>query len=379
MAYLEKIPLFTKVTQILLGIIILFFILYIGQAIIIPLVFSFIIAILLDPIVNFLCKKKVNRLVAILISILVTIFCFSALVYFLISQIIMFGEMLPQLEEKIIILINQSVQWISQILNISRDLMYGWLAQIKNEALTAGKSLIGPTILSAGGLIAIFLLLPVYIFLILWYKRLFLEFISKLFPAEKHKTVTEILVESKFLIQNYLIGLLTETGIIAVLNTLGLIILGVDYAVLLGVISALLNIIPYIGGIVAMALTIIIVLATKSPIYAVWVLAFFGLVQFIDNNIIVPKIVSSKIKINEFISIIAVLVGSALWGIPGMFLSLPIIAIIKVFFDHFDSVKPFGFLLGNTMSSKKKGLFKFSKKKVKVGHSPTPKKIKISL
>jgi predicted PurR-regulated permease PerM len=129
-------------------------------------------------------------------------------------------------------------------------------------------------------MIAVFLLLPVYIFLILGYKQLFFEFISKLFPAEKHNTVAEILIESKLLIQNYLIGLVSETGIVAVLNTLGLIILGVEYAVLLGVISALFNIIPYIGGIVAMALTIIIVLVTKSPIYALWVLVLFSLVQF---------------------------------------------------------------------------------------------------
>ncbi len=364
-----KIPLYAKVSQILLGIFILFFILYIGQTILIPLLFSFIIAILLNPIVNFLCKKKVNRFVAILISILLAIFCLAALLYFISSRIIMFGEMLPQLEEKINILINQSIQWTSQIFNVSTEKINGWLAQMQNEALTTGKSLIGPTILSVGGLIVVFLLLPVYIFLILWYKKLFLEFISKLFPADKHNSVAEILVESKLLIHNYLIGLLAETGIVAALNTLGLIILGVEYAVLLGVIGALLNIIPYVGGIVAMALTIIIVLATKSPIYALWVLLLFGFIQFIDNNVIVPKIVASKIKINEFISIVAVLVGSAFWGIPGMFLSLPLLAILKVIFDRIEPLKPFGFLIGNTMSYSEKGLLKFSKKKVKASNT----------
>jgi predicted PurR-regulated permease PerM len=178
-----------------------------------------------------------------------------------------------------------------------------------------------------------------------------------------------IKLESLLLVQNYLVGLLTATGIVAVLNTVGLIILGVEYAVLIGGISALLNIIPYIGGIVAMALTIVIVLATKSPIYALWVLILYGTVQFIDNNILMPKIVSSKIKINEFISIIAVLVGGALWGIPGMFLSLPIIAILKVIFDRIDPLKPFGFVLGNTMSSNEGKFLKFSEKKAKASNS----------
>jgi len=364
-----KVPLYSKLSQILLGIVILFFILYIGKEIIIPLIFSFFIAILLDPVVSYLCRRKVNRFVAIFISILLAILSLSAIIYFITSQIIMFGEMLPQLEEKIGTLISQSIQWASQFFNLSTENINVWIAQMKNEALTAGKSLIGPTIISVGGLIAVFLLLPFYIFLILWYKKLFLEFISKLFPADKHNSVAEILVESKLLIHNYLIGLLAETGMVAVLNTLGLIILGVDYAVLLGVIGALLNIIPYVGGIVAMALTMIIVLATKSPIYALWVLLFFSIVQFIDNNIIVPKIVASKIKINEFISIVAVLVGSALWGIPGMFLSLPLVAILKVIFDRIEPLKPFGFLIGNTMSSNGIGLLKFSKKKVKASNS----------
>jgi len=364
-----KIPAYLKISQIIIGLTAFFFILYIGQSIIIPIIFSFIIAILLNPIVNYLCRRKVNRIAAILITILVAIFCLTALLYFISSQVIMFSEMLPQLNEKINSLMNQGIHWISQTFDLSTDKINGWLAQMKKEALTAGKSLIGPTIISMGGMIAVLLLLPVYIFLILLYKQLFLEFISQLFPTEKHKTVAEILIESKLLIQSYLMGLLAETGIVAALNTLGLIILGVDYAVLLGVISALLNIIPYVGGIVAMALTIIVVLATKPPIYALWVFLLYSLVQFVDNNIIVPKIVASKVRINEFVAIVAVLIGGALWGIPGMFLSLPLIAILKVIFDRIEPLKPFGFLFGDSISSNGKKILKFPKRKEKRSNS----------
>ena len=118
-----------------------------------------------------------------------------------------------------------------------------------------------------------------------------------------------------------------------------------------------------------MGITTILVLATKPPIYALWVLLLFGFIQFIDNNVLVPKIVASRIKINEFISIIAVLGGSALWGIPGMFLSLPLIAIFKVIFDRVEPLKPFGFLLGNNMTYSEKGLLNFSKKKAKASNT----------
>lgn len=364
-----KTPLYAKVSQILLGIFILFYILYIGQEIFIPLVFSFFFAILLNPIVDYLCEKKINRIAAILISILLLIIFLSGLGYFIISQIIIFGEMLPELEEKIVTLFTDTIQWASQSFNVSPAKINAWIAQMKSDTLDSAKALIGPMVLSMGALMAVFLLLPVYIFLILWYKQLFLEFISRLFPNAEHKTVFEVLRETKLLIQNYLIGLLAETGIVAILNVLGLILLGIEYAILIGVIGALLNLIPYIGGIIATVLTIVVVLATESPIYVLWVLILYGTVQFIDNNILMPRIVASKIKINEFISIVAVLLGSALWGIPGMFLSLPLVAILKVIFDRVEALKPFGLLLGNTMSSNGIRLLKFSKKKVKASNS----------
>jgi predicted PurR-regulated permease PerM len=360
-----RIPFYLKFSQIILGIVALFFILFIGREILVPLIFSFILAILLNPVVNYLTGKKINRIVAILITILLAIILLGALLYFISSQIVMFSEMLPELKEKTNLFIKNTISWSAGAFNVSEGQINNWLSQMEKEALALGKSMIGPTVISMGGMIVVLLLLPVYVFLILFYKQLFLEFINKLFTNEKQAAVGEILVESKLLITNYLTGLLIETGIVAVLNTAGLLILGIDYAVLLGVISALLNIIPYVGGIVAMGLTILIVLATESPIYALWVLILFSIVQFLDNNIIVPKIVASKVKINEFIAVVAVIVGGAFWGIPGMFLSLPIVAILKVVFDHVEPLKPLGYLFGKNDSTNGKKVTKLNKRKVK--------------
>jgi predicted PurR-regulated permease PerM len=136
------------------------------------------------------------------------------------------------------------------------------------------------------------------------------------------------------------------------MNSVGLLILGIDYAILLGILGALLNVIPYIGGIVAVALPMMIAVATKSTAwYAVWVLAVYYFIQLIDNNFIVPRIVASKVKINALFSIIVVLAGNALWGIPGMFLSIPLLAIVKLICDNIEPLKPWGFLLGDTMPS----------------------------
>ena len=130
-------------------------------------------------------------------------------------------------------------------------------------------------------------------------------------------------MKPKNLIQNYLRGLLIEAVLVATLNTAVLLIVGVQYAVLLGIIGALLNVIPYIGGIIAIGLPMILAFATISPLSAVFVLGGYLVVQFIDNHYIVPKIVASRVKINALVSIVVVLIGGALWGIPGMFLSIP--------------------------------------------------------
>ena len=226
-------------------------------------------------------------------------------------------------------------------------------------------ALIGQTISTIGGVLAMIFLIPVYIFMILFYKSLLLEFISRLFPKDKHATVAEVLMESKALIQNYLIGLLLEMLIVAALNTVGLLLLGIQYALLLGLIGALLNLIPYIGGIVATALPMIMAITTKSPEYAAYVFLVYIVVQFIDNNFLVPKIVASKVKINALVSIIVVLTGGALWGIPGMFLSIPLTAIIKVMFDRIEPLKPWGFLMGDTIPSFVNFKFHIPRKRVK--------------
>jgi predicted PurR-regulated permease PerM len=162
--------------------------------------------------------------------------------------------------------------------------------------------------------------------------------------------VNEIVTQTKSVIQHYLIGLFIEAVLMAIMNTVALLILGIPYALILGVMGALLNVIPYIGGLVAVAMPMAVALVTKSTAwYLVYVMAAYYFIQLIDNNYIVPYIVASKVKINALFSIIVVLAGNALWGIPGMFLSIPLLAIVKMVCDHIEPLKPLGFLLGDTM------------------------------
>lgn len=366
-----KIPFFLKISQIILGTLGFFYILYIGQAIILPLIYSLILAILMNPAVNFLEKRNVNKILAISIVLILATALLISLIYFISSQMMMFGEALPQLKSKLNIFMNDAANFITQNFHIEKRKLAELVEKGKQEASSNSSALIGQTLSTVTDAVLVITLLPVYIFLFLYYKPLLLEFLAKLSPAGAKDSVKEVLLETKLLIQSYLSGLLLEAIIVSALNALGLFILGIDYALLIGVIGGILNIIPYLGGIVATALPMLLALATKSPTTALLVLGVYLLVQFIDNNYLMPFIVASRVKINALFSVIVVLIGGALWGVAGMFLAIPLTAIIKVIFDRIKSLEPWGYLLGDTMPKSNKNFFRINRRKAKANNPKT--------
>ncbi len=355
-----KIPFYAKTALIFLSVFAFTYIMYIGQDIIIPIVYATIFAILLNPLVNFLIRKKISKIFAITIVVTGTLIVVFAMLNLLFSRLSMFSESFPEFKIKITEVINQLAKWYAHEFNYSRFKVNKWINETQSDAISNYAN--GELLAQLVKMSVAFVLVPVYLFMILHYKSLLLEFIRKLFRLEHHAAVVEVLANSKNIIQHYLVGLFFEMLIMAVLNATAFLLLGIDYAIVLGILGAILNIIPYIGGIVATLLPMAIAFVTKdSLIYPVLVFAITILIQFIDNNYIVPKIVASRVQINALISVIGVLIGGALWGIPGMFLSIPLIAILKVIFDHIEPLKPWGFLLGNIVPTNSK--FSFIKRK----------------
>lgn len=352
-----KMPFYVKASLICMGMFAFISMLYISASIIVPLIYATIMAIVLSPVVNFFVRKKLSRSMAVTITILMISSVLASIIALLSSQASMFSESFPKLVSKFDLLLHQTTGWVSGNFNISTSRINAWIDETNAEIINGSRSMIGQTLVNIGNVLVILVLIPVYIFMILFYQPLLIEFIHKLFNVDKREAVNEVLTATKRIIQSYLVGLSLEALIIAVLNSASLLILGIEYAILLGVIGALLNIVPYIGGVIAVILPMLVALATKSPTYALLVLAAYILIQFIDNNFIIPKIVASKVQLNALVSIIVVLAGGVLWGVPGMFLSIPLTAILKVVFDHIDGLKPWGYLLGNIISTKPKPLF----------------------
>ncbi|GHN03093.1 AI-2E family transporter [Cytophagales bacterium WSM2-2] len=351
-----EIPFYGKTALILISAFAIGLALYVGQHIIIPILYATMIAILLNPLVNYLLGKNINKIVSISLAVLLAILLMLTAIYVVSAQITLFTETYPQLKAKFILTSTQLLHWMSDKFGIRETSINAWIKDTQNDAI--GNLGIGETLSEVGRMLVIGTLLPVYLFMILYYKPLLLEFIHRLFKSEHHITVVEVLAGSKKIIQSYLVGLFFEMIIVATLNSTGLLLIGIDYAIILGITGAILNVIPYLGGITAIALPMLIAFITKdSLIYPLLVFIVYIIIQFIDNHYVIPKIVASRVQLNALISVIAVLIGGAFWGIPGMFLSIPLTAIMKVIFDHIDPLKPWGFLLGNIVPTTSKFSF----------------------
>jgi predicted PurR-regulated permease PerM len=191
-------------------------------------------------------------------------------------------------------------------------------------------------------------LLPIYIFLLLFYKNLLLRFVFLWFPHKSQPKVEEVIRETEIIIKSYLIGLLIQITYITILLGGILLVIGIKHAILIGAIFAILNLIPYVGALVGNIIGVLLTLSSSQQLWPIFaVLLTIAFVQFLDNNILMPRIVGSKVKINALATIVGVIIAGALAGVSGMFLSLPVIAVLKIIFDRTENLTQWGVLLGD--------------------------------
>ncbi|MFT3682088.1 MAG: AI-2E family transporter [Ferruginibacter sp.] len=358
-------PFYLKSTVILFGLILFVYALSNLKDIFVPLAFAMLLAILLNPLQTWFRKRSVPQVWSIVLSLFIAIIVIAAVVYFLSSQFIHFGDQLPALKQKFAQLFTQFQQWLQENTMLNMQRQQKIIGDLKQEV----NPLIGQTLGTMVGTLSIVVLLPVYTFLFLYYKTLILNFLFEVFAEKNSKEVSTVLSETKKAVQSYMVGLLLEALIVAILNILALWLLGVKYALLLGFMGALLNMIPYLGGIIAILLPVMIATVTKDGFNTqIGIVVAYSVIQFVDNHFIIPLVVSSKVRINAMISIVVVLLGNALWGIPGMFLSVPFTGVLKIIFDRVPDLKPWGRLLGDEIPVRHKGQrwFKNTRKKAAV-------------
>lgn len=331
-------PFYIRITVLLFLFTLLFFGLINARDFLYPVGLAILFSGLLYPMVSFLQKKKFPKALAILTAIFSAIIVIGGLGYLLSVQFGIFLENFGELKSQAsanMELIRQSLRERTGLqLRLSSDWLFDQLNGISGEVFTATTG----TIVKIG-------LQPVYVFFFLYYREKFFRFIYKIVPERRHTTVKEILSECGVISKNYLGGLFVVVLILCVINSLGLYVIGIKYAILFGILSAIANFIPYFGTLIGGSIPLLYTLVAESPTKALYVVILFIVIQFLENNILTPRITGGHVNINPIITIMGIIIGGMVWGIPGMFLSVPSLAVIKSICSHIKSLQPVAYLL----------------------------------
>lgn len=341
----------------------------------VPILVSVLLSILVSPITLQFEDKGFKRMPAIALTLVLFLGLIAGILYVSYIQISDMIDMWPSFVNKADAMFYQSGMWMSETFGLETRSQLNDLEDMSAQLIQDNGS---TAILMTTAFLATLVLIPLYMFFMLYYRTFFCNFLYSLLGKAEKKRINLILYRIYDVIHNYLAGMFTVMVIVGSLNTLGLLILGIKYAVFFGFFASLLLLIPYIGVIIGSALPIMMALVTKeSPMYAVGVGAIFLTIQFLEGNFITPYIVGSKISINPLMAILALLLGGMLWGIPGMVLALPMVAILKVILDHSENLKVFGYVLGDPDSHTGIDIFEIEEEDEKANDDPESAEITV--
>lgn len=318
---------------------------YLASDILAPLIMSFLFAILLRPAVKFMNERlKFPLVLAVALAVIVGLLVMIALTGFLAMQLGDFVDDLPKIKGQLMEHYASLQEFVKNKMGLSTKEQDAYV-----EGSISGKDLIsGSSISSITNSLMYLVVIPIYTFLILIYRSLLLNFIIKLVPTKDVVNIESVLNNLKSVVRSYIIGLLIQVVCISTLTAGGYFAIGMEYCIFLGVLTGLLNLIPYIGILIACVISCLLSLTVSPDLSIVlWVVGVNVIVQFLDNNFIMPKIVGSKVSINAMASMIGVIVGGSIAGIAGMFLAIPVLAMLKVVFESTKELEPFGYLIGD--------------------------------
>jgi predicted PurR-regulated permease PerM len=341
----------TKATIALVCIALLIAFTVLAKAIVIPVLFAILIGIVLRPVEKFFNQKlRIPRVIAILLTVFLFMLLISGLVFFITYELTRFGNDLPELKKNLQMHLYRFQAWLYQTFHIQYARQQAIIDSATSQSTVSPMTIAQRTMSSVAGLFTAAVVVPVLLFLVMYYRTLFLNFLLKVFGEKQRDRVATIIYDGKYAMQGYIAGLFLEMITVSILQTTAMWIVGIEYFVFIGLITGVLNMIPYIGIMIAGSIGILVAMATGAePQQVLFLILGFATVQFIDNNILLPKLVGHRVRINAFFSIAGVIGGGIIAGVAGMFLAIPLMALMKVTFDNIPNMKPWGELMGDEM------------------------------
>jgi predicted PurR-regulated permease PerM len=340
-------PFYERLSLVLIGLIALGYLVIEGKELLDPMMFGFLFAILLLPLANFFERKfRMPRSISSFLSIILLVAFIYGIVYLVSTQLSALSRDWPMLKQQIAQTGNSIQHWISKTFHYNIAKQTAYIQNTSKSLMASGADVLGTTFGALSSLLLFYLFILIFTFFILFYRRLLFRFLLWVFGEPAEKIVFDIVENVQNIIRKYIIGLLIEMLIVATVACLVFLALGIHYAVLLGIITGLFNIIPYIGIFTALLLSTLITFATGALGSALAVAVTVLVIHALDSNVLLPMVVGKKVRLNALITFLGIVVGEMVWGLSGMFLSIPTIAILKIIFDRVESLKPWGFLFG---------------------------------
>ncbi|GGH12614.1 AI-2E family transporter [Sphingobacterium alkalisoli] len=341
------------INQVLLLLVLIFFILHFAKAFLVPIAVSGLIAMLLVPVCVKLEKWGIKRALAASITVLLTLLLISTVVYVLINELINLGTGMAVLGDRLNTMLDNGHAFISEHFNVSKVKQKEYLQrQVSEWSDSAGKVVSG-AFFSIVYILGNMLIVTVYTILILIYRSRIKNFVLQL--VNKYAGTGEV-AHTKFIVDEitqisslYVGGVFLVVFILSIIYFIGLTIIGVENALFFAIVAALINVIPYIGSVAGGIIVVLYTLITRDTLtLPVIVTVFFTVVQQLDSYVLTPNITGGKVRLGPLFTIMVLLLGGMVWGVAGMILFIPILGILKVIFDNVDPLKPYGYLIGDT-------------------------------
>ncbi len=340
-------PFYFKLSCILISVVILGFLAIVGQQIIVPMILGLLISILLMPLCRFMEKRmKFPRGLSSVLASVLALAIIGGIIYLMSIEVAKLANDWPQFQKQFIDLIDNLQSWISKTFGVRRHDQLEYLNDTLKKSISTGTVIIEKTLTSVGYVLMLTGFTFLFTLFFLLYRTHLLKFLVASFTEAHHKTVFEIVENIQFMVKKYLVGLFLQMIIVTILSFIAYTIIGVKYNFMLAILTGILNILPYIGIFTALLIGALITFATSGISHVLFIVIAIVVIHAIDGNIIMPRVVGSKVKINSLIVIIGLVVGEMLWGIAGMLLTIPVLAIVKIIFDRVEGLQSWGFLMG---------------------------------
>lgn len=316
--------------------------LYFGRTLFIPFFFGLLISIVMYPVCKWLEAHKINKAVAITLCLLIVTVLFAVLIVLLLWQVNVFGKEVPSILKSLQGVLPKLQAWITEKFGISINMQDSWNEKMGGNIGTMLQSTFQATVNS----LFILFLTPVYTALFLYHRKIFVRYLQLITPVNYQHQLDIILQQTISTYFNYIKGMILVYIIVGILNSIGLLALGVQHAVLFGMLCAIMTIIPYIGIFISALLPISFAwMETGNILYPLGVIAIFSFVQYLEANVIFPKVVGTQLNVSTFAMLVAIIAGGIIWGVAGMVLFIPFVAILKIISDNIDEWKAVNILL----------------------------------